>query len=216
MLKADHPFTTQVSPDWEAFRDCIMRQGTPKRVHHIELFLDNEVKTEIGFMYHLFDDLDTSRISFPYEREIRIQRFLGFDYVRQGVDAIDMPLNRLLTEDTADLSRINGRSYVDERKGPITNWKEFEQYPWPNPQHITTNALEWYERNLPDDMCIVGSGGFGHFAELLTWLMGYETLCYALYDQRDLVQAIAEKLYELYVYVLEQILQFNRVKIVWG
>ena len=47
--------------------------------------------------------------------------------------------------------------------------------------------LEWYEDNLPDDMCVIGSGGFAHFAEYLTWLMGYETLCYALYDQRDLV-----------------------------
>ena len=30
-------------------------------------------------------------------------------------------------------------------------------------------------------------GGFAHFAELLTWLMGYETLCIALFEQRDLL-----------------------------
>ena len=47
--------------------------------------------------------------------------------------------------------------------------------------------LEWFEKNLPEDMCVIGSGGFAHFAEFLNWLMGYETLCYALYDQRDLV-----------------------------
>ena len=47
-------------------------------------------------------------------------------------------------------------------------------------------------------MCVIGSGGFAHFAEYLTWLMGYETLCYALFDQRDLVAAIAQRLIEMY------------------
>jgi uroporphyrinogen decarboxylase len=65
-------------------------------------------------------------------------------------------------------------------------------------------------------MCVVGSGGFAHFAELLTWLMGYETLCFALYDQRDLVRAIADRLMDLFVGMLERILEFDRVKIIWG
>ena len=65
-------------------------------------------------------------------------------------------------------------------------------------------------------MCLIASGGFAHFAEHVCWLMGYETLCYALYDQRDLVKAISERLIEIYTVVLERILQFDRVKIVWG
>ena len=216
MQQFDNPFSNEVTPDWEAFKACVMRQGTPQRVHHIELFLDHEIKTEIGQRFHLFDDLSSQDSSFPYASEIRIQRFLGFDYVRQGVDAITMQLNRIVTEDTADLQRTDGRSYIDEKTGPITNWDEFEQYPWPQPDMVTTRALEWYEKHLPDDMCVIGSGGFAHFAEYLTWLMGYETLCYALYDQRDLVEAIADKLTNLYIYVLDRILEFDRVKIIWG
>ena len=212
----DNPFANIVTPDWEAFEACILRKGTPQRVHHIELFLDHEIKIEIGKRYHLFDDLDPEDNSTLYAREIRIQRFLGFDYVRQGVDALTMQLHRIETEDTADLQRMDGRSYIDEKTGPITNWDEFEQYPWPEPKMVTTRALEWYEKHLPDDMCVIGSGGFAHFAEYLTWLMGYETLCYALYDQRDLVKAIADKLVSLYVYVLDRILEFDRVKIIWG
>jgi uroporphyrinogen decarboxylase len=209
-------FRTEVRPDWEALNACIMRQGTPDRVHHIELFHDEEIKIEIGRRFHLFDELNTDDVFYRLEREIKFQRFLGFDYVRQGVDALDVRLNRIVTEDTADLQRQNGRSYIDERKGPVTNWQEFEQYPWPEPDQITTRALEWYEENLPDDMCVIGSGGFAHFAEYLTWLMGYETLCYSLYDQRDLVKAIADRLNELYVTILNRILEFDRVKIIWG
>ena len=105
---------------------------------------------------------------------------------------------------------------MDEHVGPVTNWEEFERYPWPDPHKATARALEWYEQNLPDDMCVIGSGGFAHFAEHLTWLMGYETLCYALFDHRDLVQAICDRMINIYTEVLECILQFSRVKVIWG
>lgn len=210
------PFATPVKPDWEALRACILREGTPKRVHHIELFLDGEVQQAICERYGLLEGLNRADPAFPLQSMIRVQRFLGYDYVRQGVDALEMPLHRHITQDTADLERRGGREYVDESRGPITNWEEFERYPWPDPHQVTTRALEWYEQHLPDDMCVIGSGGFAHFAEYLTWLMGYETLCYALYDNRDLVQAIADRLMALYTAMLDRILNFERVKIIWG
>ena len=46
--------------------------------------------------------------------------------------------------------------------------------------------------------------------------MGYETLCYALFDQRDLVKAISEKLREYYIACQKRRLQFDRIKIVWA
>jgi uroporphyrinogen decarboxylase len=76
--------------------------------------------------------------------------------------------------------------------------------------------MDWYSEHVPEDMCIIAGGLFGHFAEYLTWLMGYETLCYALYDQRDLVQAIADRILALSVATMKHTLQFERVKIVWG
>lgn len=105
---------------------------------------------------------------------------------------------------------------MDEHRGPVTNWEEFEGYPWPDPAAASTNALEWYQANLPDDMCLIASGGFAHFAEYLTWLMGYETLCYTLYDQRDLVAAISERLVEMFRVALGRMLAFDRIKIVWA
>jgi uroporphyrinogen decarboxylase len=56
----------------------------------------------------------------------------------------------------------------------------------------------------------------GHFAEHISWLMGYETLCYALYDQRDLVQAIADRTLEIDRQVVARLLEFDRVKLIWG
>jgi uroporphyrinogen decarboxylase len=210
------PFAVSVAPDWEALVRCIRRAGTPQRVHFIELFLDAEVQEAICQRYDLLADLDPADPYFDLKRQVAIQRFLGYDYVRCGVENLDMPLHRTKVDDTADLRRTNGRNYMEEHRGPITNWVEFEAYPWPDPHKATTRALAWYEKNLPDDMCVIGSGGFAHFAEYLTWLMGYETLCYALYDQRDLVTAISEKLIAMYDIIIQRILQFDRVKIIWG
>lgn len=212
----DGPFSTEGTPDWEAFVACIRRQGTPERVHHIELFLDPEIEDAIIQEYSVLDGLDEGDAYFAEKRLARVQRFLGYDYVRCGVENQEMVFTKGAVNDSAELAREGGRSYMDEHAGPITSWAEFEAYPWPDPKDISTRALEWYDKNLPDDMCIIGSGGFGHFAEHLSWLMGYETLCYALYDGRDLVKAIADRNLELFEAAARAMLEFDRVKILWG
>jgi uroporphyrinogen decarboxylase len=210
------PFAVNVMPDWEGLVDTIRREGTPARVHFIELFLDPEVQEAVCERFGITEELDPSEAHYDLKRQVALQRFLGYDFVRMGIDDIGIRLNTLMAEDTAELARNGGRGFVNEDKGPITNWEEFERYPWPDPGALTTRNLEWYEKNLPDDMCVVGSGGFAHFAEYLMWLMGYSTFCMALCEQRDLVEAISERLRTLYRAVLARILEFDRVKIVWG
>jgi uroporphyrinogen decarboxylase len=46
--------------------------------------------------------------------------------------------------------------------------------------------------------------------------MGYESLCLALYDQRDLVKAISDRLVEIYEVMVKRMLAFDRVKVIWG
>ncbi|MBM3493446.1 MAG: hypothetical protein FJX72_03845 [Armatimonadetes bacterium] len=211
-----HLLETPVTPDWEAFMRCIARAGTPDRVHNIELFLDPEVNDAVAQRFALEADIPDQAADRAMQRYVAIQRRLGYDYVRCGVEDMAWPLNREATSDTAALSRAGGRSYIDEHRGPITTWDEFEQYPWPDPAKAGTRALEWCERHLPDDMCVIAGGGFGHVAEHLIWLMGYETICYALYDQRDLVQAIADRISRIFADVMRLVLQFPRVKATWG
>ena len=210
------PFSVSVTPDWEGLLGTIRREGTPARVHHIELFLDPEVQEAICQRYGIGADLDPSDPAYAWKKYVAAYRFLGYDFVRLGVEGIEMPMHYGAVEDTAGLQRGAGRQFIDENRGPITNWEEFEQYPWPDPANISSRTLEWFEENLPDDMCIIGGGGFAHFAEHLTWLMGYSTFCVALYEQRDLVDAIAQRLEELYVVSARHILQFPRVKALWG
>ena len=212
----DALLSRQVAPDWEAFIRNIRREGTPARVHGIELFLDTEVQDAICARCPVLNGLDPSAPDYAHRKQIALQRFLGYDYVRYGIDMVDFPMNRVVTEDTAENRRSQGRTYIDEHTGPITSWAEFEAYPWPDPAGIRTAGLEWLERNLPDDMCVVGSGGFGHIAEFINWLMGYETLCVALFEQRDLVRAISDRVNAFFEEAARRILQFDRVKALWG
>ena len=202
-------------PDWEAFIACLQHKGTPKRVHLIELLMDAEIQDAICQEFNLLDGLNQDDLYFNEKKLLRIQRFLGYDYVNPNVEGLEFPLYRTSTEDTAIFRRDGGRSYVNESRGPITNWDEFEKYPWPDPNKISTRSLEWFEQNLPDDMCVL-SWGVAHFAEYISWLMGYETMCFALYEQRELVEAISNRLLEIFTVVIKQILDFSRVKVIFG
>ena len=214
-MSAPPYFEVALTPDWEGFLKCILRQKTPDRVHFIELFLDEEVKTALCRRFDIDKKLDRNDPWYIQKREIAIQRFLGYDYVVCGPSGLDLPLDWVITEDTAAFSRAGGRKFINEHAGPITSWQDFEAYPWPDPENFSTKELEWYQKHLPDDMCIIG-GLTGSFAEYLSWLMGYETLCYALYDQKDLVEAIFSRYLALAQYETKLALEFDRVKIIWG
>jgi len=209
------PFSVDIKPDWESLVRCIRREGTPRRVHHIELFLDGEIQAAICDRFGLLDGIDPADHWYWLRRQIAIQRFLGYDTAACGVEGAGFETRRLVAADTAPLPREDGRSFMEEHRGPITNWEEFEKYPWPNPKALKTRALEWMQTNLPDGMCNVGQP-MSHFCEHICWLMGYETLCFALHEQRDLVIAIRDRLEALYTAAVELMLQFDRVKMVFG
>jgi len=201
-------------PDGQGLIDNIARKGTPGRVYNMELFHDGEVRDAIVERFELDKGLDPKDPHFGHKRFLAFHRFLGFDYVYARSIGQNWPFKDEVIADTAELSR-GDRSYRDEHAGPITNWEEFEKYPWPDPHAPEMMSdFEWWNENLPDDMCLVALF-LGHFAEFLTWLMGYETLCFALYDQRDLVKAISRRLYEYFEVVNERVLQFDRIKMIF-
>jgi uroporphyrinogen decarboxylase len=202
-------------PDWQAFIDNIRRRGTPKRVHHIELYHDAEIRDAIAERFGLMAGVKKNDPNYGRKKLIAVNRFCGFDIVQSGLVGCAMTYNWLPAEDTAKLRRQAGRNFMDEHAGPITNWEDFQKYPWPDPNAPqATSDLEWFQANLPEGMCL--SCQTGHFAENLAWLMGYETLCYALYDQRDLVEALATRILEYHVAELKRILEIDCVKVIWG
>ena len=202
-------------PDWEGLVDNIRGNGTPQRVYSAELFHDAEIMDVITDGFDLGARLNRNDVDYGRKRLIAFNRFCGQDYVNAGID-VELTFHRIVIDDTADLRREGGRKFQDSHTGPIMSWEDFEKYPWPDVSspHIAAD-MEWYQENLPDDMCIIG-GLTGHFCEEVTWLMGYETFCYALFEQPDLVLAIADRLREFYIAMTKRYLEYDRVKMVWA
>lgn len=216
-----HSFSgVAIRSDWQGFLHCLRREGTPERVHFIELLIDGEMQDEICRRFGVLDGLDPAAPDFTYRRQVAIQSFLGYDYavvpgsLGESLDA-GLVHNSLVASDTALLERQGGRAYVDEHRGPVTSWEEFEAYPWPDPAGYHPPSLLWFQTNLPEGMCMIG-GLIGSIFENISFLMGFETLCIALHEARDLVAAVSRKIIDLYAAELAVILQFDRVKVVWG
>jgi len=208
------PFTEVHRLDPDALIANLLRKGTPKRVHFMELFQDYEIEQAIDRRFGVTKGLDNKAPDFWARRGIAMQRFLGYEYVPCGILGLDTGKG-FTTADTTGKEQTRGqRHWINEATGPITSWEEFEKYPWPDGKSWDTSALEWLEKNLPDDMIIVGRQG--HFCEYLCWLMGYETLCVALYEQRDLVDAITKRVLELEEAATTVLLQSKRVRIMWA
>jgi len=138
MTSMHSAFACPVKPDWEGFLACLRREGTPRRVHHIEIYLDEEIKQLLCARFGLLSGLDPADRYFALKREVALQRFLGYDYVVGKLEGVQLSFNWLNIEDTATAKREAGREYINEHRGPITSWEEFESYPWPEPAGADT------------------------------------------------------------------------------
>jgi len=211
------PFKTIVKPDFVSLLNCLSRKGTPERVHQMEIIVDPAIQSEICNRYGVGQEISPTDPYKNVKRKIAFQRFLGYDFLMASLWEFTFQYNwdKVADESALKNDSKGERSFMNMHKGPISNWDDFEKYPWPDISNINTKELEWVNKNLPEDMCLAG-GLTGHIAEDITFLMGYEQLCIALYEQRDLVKAIYTKVLEHHHRYVELLLQFDRVKMIWA
>jgi uroporphyrinogen decarboxylase len=77
-------------------------------------------------------------------------------------------------------------------------------------EEVDFTAFEYLNGHLPEGMGLVVSHGGGVF-EHLSWLMSFERLCFALYEDPDLVRAISDRLGKLMVSFYQHLLDLDRV-----
>jgi uroporphyrinogen decarboxylase len=138
---------------------------------------------------------------------------MGYDYMRiagGGNVTISWPSKHLATEDTADLSK-GQRSWVDEGTGMITNWDEFEQYPWPDPAAFDYTPYECAARNLPDGMQLMVCPSNGVFETVAESLLGFDGLSYMLVDDPELVAACFKRAGEIIGAFYETIVTMDNI-----
>jgi uroporphyrinogen decarboxylase len=148
------------------------------------------------------------------ERYVRFCREVGYDYVFM-VTGFSLPRSMATAADTAESRNYPGgeRYWQDEAHGPIQSWADFEAYPWPEAEELSHPALEYVSQILPDGMKLAAFN-YGGVFENASWLMGLESLSFALRDQPDLVEAICQRVGDLVTATASQVVSIDNVELV--
>ncbi len=193
-------------PDIENFKKVLLREKVPTFPPLAELHIDKEVVKELiekelhgTWVEPLPDDRKTQEACL--RNYIECWYRLGYDYVRLTGDfrfsgGLHFAFKAREGEDTAGLSR-GERKWVEEGKGVISSWEDFEKYPWPSLDDVDLWPLEFTSENLPEGMGIMACPSAGVFEIGLNNLFGYETLSYLLYDDPELIKAVFDRVGEL-------------------
>jgi uroporphyrinogen decarboxylase len=207
-------------PNVKRLQTALSRSGIPDRVPFMELFADNEVMAAIlGKRLNYFDKSLQSRKQWE-ERMLALIEFhemLGYDYVRADTrdykttvkqSKIDTELlaagevgtrayRYKAADKAAELNR-GIRTWANEATGIIENWKDFDEYPWEDPEKIAEEGnagLEWVCDHVPSGMGVVS--GAGAVLEPVMWMMGIKNFYVSLYKQPDLIEAMFKKAEEI-------------------
>ncbi|MBN2310675.1 MAG: hypothetical protein JXR94_17010, partial [Candidatus Hydrogenedentes bacterium] len=115
---------------------------------------------------------------------------LGYDAVRLEI-GLPFAEKHVVGADPAPGANQD-RSWTDQHHGMIASWDDFERYPWPELEEVDFFAIEYVATHLPEGMGFMSCHGGGIF-EHLSQIMSIEGLCTAVYEQPELVRAVADR-----------------------
>ncbi|MFH0963909.1 MAG: uroporphyrinogen decarboxylase family protein [Planctomycetota bacterium] len=180
--------------DLDGWKANFRRQGTPSRVFFFEHGVADEIQDALDARFALTARLDRSSQSFPYEKAVAIYRFLGMEFFR-----VFPPGARMAA------TSVTG-AWADEHTGRISTWRDFDNFPWLDPRAADLSVYEYYEKRLPPDMRVFQVNDFW---EYVRDLFGFESFCYKLYEEPDLIEAVFRKVGEFNVAIAEAVCDFN-------
>jgi uroporphyrinogen decarboxylase len=192
-------------PDCELFLKCVLTDHVPDRPRLVEYLVNQPVmKAVIQMLDRQWVDYgnDIASKSAYWDNFIALWYHLGYDFVRIEL-AMNFPRPSRPGGDS-------GRTYAETATGAINSWDEFEKYPWPNPKEADFFPYEYISKNLPDGMGLIVCHGGGMY-EHLSSIMGYETLCMALFDNPGLVEAVSKRVGELMAEYYKRLLQLDKL-----
>lgn len=201
-------FLAEPAPDFTEFQRVLKGEQEPRKVHLVEVLMDEEVMQAITEHYlkkRWIHSTQEPQEAY-FEQIVRLYYQMGYDFV--PVDCSNRfennpPQRVMRIEDTAELPSAM-REWIPGR-GHISSWEEFERYPW-DKLKPDVRVPRLMARYLPEGMklAICGPSVFEH---VLEHLLGYEGLFYLLADDPELVSRVfarwGEKVYEYYEAVID-------------
>lgn len=168
-----------VQLDWNGFLSNLRREGTPDRVYYFEHGVADNVQAAISQKFSLWEGLSGDAQQLDWKRREVTHAFLGQE------------LFRVFPPGARIVARKRQGQWVEGGQGAITTWEEFEKLEWPDPAASDYSVLEYYNRELRDNMRVFHVVDIW---EVVVGFFGFESLAYAVYEDCDLVNAMFEKI----------------------
>ena len=199
-------FLANPTPDYRRFLDAIWRRE-PDRVPIAELGVDPPVKAK--FLGRPVHDVKT---------DVEFWWRAGYDYISLR-PAYEFP-HTMPGSMTTGTPRYGNDEVPEEKSisvmgpGVISSFKDMDSYPWPEPETDAYYApLIEAAECLPPGMGLV-SGVGGIFTR--TWmLLGFETFCFALAEQPELVASVFQRVANIQLAALRKVARMKKLVAIW-
>jgi uroporphyrinogen decarboxylase len=189
--------------DFEHFRRVVMRETTEGPVPIIELFADPEIMCEVsGAEFPADGLLKVLNIGVEPTMEqlqlgvqlmdvsIAFSASVGYDYA-STIPIVPVPrTDFLIMENPQQDGKLRG--WQDEHKGMIMSRDDFERFPWPQVESVSTIPVDYTAGKMPEGMKVMAfiNGIF----EDLKRLMGIEQMAIKSIEEPELCGDILERL----------------------
>lgn len=208
----NHLPLAQPKPNASEFIDILAGKIKSPRIPPVEYIIDNFLMQPItsDLLGQKWVDFGSDRLSQSawLDNFIEVWYRLGYDFVRFEA-GLPFSEKRILAEDPTPDSQQN-REWVDLSHGNITSWEDFETFNWPKTEEMDFFAFEYINSHLPEGMGFITCHA-GGILEHLSGIMSYKGLCLNLFDNPKLVQAIVDRLGNLFLKFYEHLVQLDNV-----
>lgn len=183
MIKRKYP------PDFKQLEKVLKRQK-PEHPVLFEYFSNADLISQLT-------GKDFARLNGNSEK---IKQIIEFFFIT-GYDYATIP-SRYLDIFTFETGENKKKDTVSLNQGAlITDWASFENYPWPEPEKGNYKLLDKTEAFLKDGMKFIVPGP-GGLLENVIYLVGYENLCYLIFEDEELTKnvfdAVGTSLFKFY------------------
>lgn len=204
------------NPDINSFLSSLKGKTNHYKAPMVEFIIDEPVIKSVvtGLLHRQWVENCTDRESQAAYLDNLIEFWyrMGYDLLRYE-NSLNFPGLFRSTQNTATTS-TGVRSWAEESTGVITSWNEFEQYHFPRIEDFDFFPFEYLNNHLPEGMGLALAHGGGIF-ERVSWIFSIEKLCYLLFDQPDLVEAVTQKVSELQTAFYRNLLDFDHLSVIF-
>jgi uroporphyrinogen decarboxylase len=174
MTEWDHIPVNVGEPDFDNLLAVLQRE-VPQRPTLFEFFLNDRLHQRLA-------PLSKKEAETPFAAQLQVMRAFyraGYDFANVKIPRFDFPSERIQSLRTVSINE----------GGLIHDWASFESYNWPDPETADYDILDILSAELPSGMKLICHGPCGVLENAIL-ILGYETLCYLLADDSELVGKI--------------------------